>query len=63
VTTPSHPEDVEAEREATTYAKEQGSAFCEKYRAEIDALITTYADEDARDLLEALRERFYLKEW
>lgn len=56
-------EDFEAKREAILYAQERGPKFCEKYKNELALLITTYADEDARDLLDALRERFYLREW
>lgn len=61
--TPQEPKDFEARRDAVTYAQEHGARFCEKHKEDLILLITTYRDEDARDLLETLRERFYLREW
>lgn len=61
--TPREQEDFNAKHEAITYAQEHGVKFCEKYRDDLVLLMTTYADEDARNLLESLRERFYLREW
>lgn len=61
--TPRQLEDFEAKRDAVAYAQEHGARFCEKHKEDLVLLITTYADEDARDLLRALRERFYLREW
>lgn len=56
-------EDFKARHDAIAYAQTYSLAFCEKYKEELALLITTYADEDARELLETLRERFYLREW
>lgn len=58
-----HPEDRAVLKEGKAYAREKGAAFCEKYRQEIDALITEYGDSSAEAALSNLRERFWLREW
>lgn len=61
--TEMHPEDREVVKEGKAYAKDKGAAFCSKYRAEIDSLITEYGDSAAEAVLGNLRERFWLREW
>lgn len=50
---------LEGELKAHKYAKK----FCASHAEELSQLIATYSDDDARYLLECLRERFWGTDW
>lgn len=58
-----HPEDRKVREDGENYAREKGAAFCEKHRAQLNTLITIYADSRAESMLDALREQFWTRDW
>lgn len=50
-------------KEGKTYAQQHAAEFCEEHRGSLDALIGLYADADALDLLESMREAFWARTW
>lgn len=56
-----HPEDVRMEREAKTLAKKAIGPFWRRRWRAFVALVQTYADAEAHDKLDALREEFWIE--
>jgi hypothetical protein len=53
------PEDAANEVQAIAEGKQYAPGFCDDHLEWFVALVGTYADDDAHELLDALRERFW----
>lgn len=58
-----HPEDRATRLAGEKYGKRCAKDFAERHAGQMALLIGTYADEDARRLLEGLREEFWAREY
>ncbi len=54
-----HPEDIAIERAAKAEGRRGAAAFFARHQAKFRALVSTYADAQARAKLDALRELFW----
>ena len=58
-----HPEDRQRRLAGERMAATRGAEFAQESADKLAALITTYADRDAHELLDALREDFWSRSW
>lgn len=58
-----HPEDQQTMRNGIADAKKHAAQFCKERETDMVRLIACYPDQDAEEILAALREEFWSTDW